>query len=148
MFSIFKRSKKNTKALEGLLHIFFFPSPSPFLDIKPLDFRDVSVSTKEKILLFSYGVIDNFLQANKVTAHESKEIMSDLEIFFEKNVGVSLGEFMDSDIYKRAFHDNELLELIKIGAKTYNDFASKEPAFGGQALTRLTSLVSIWEKMR
>lgn len=147
MFSIFKKSKKNKKFLEGLINTFFFPPLLPFGDIKPVDYKEVSVSTKEKILLFSYGIMDCFFQAARISEKEANEIMNDMDSFFEQNVGMSLIGFMGTDNYKKAFDDSELLKVIEIGGKTYSDFASEDKTRGGQSITRLTSLVSIWERV-
>ena len=146
MFSIFKKSNKNKEALESLLNTFFFPPLVPFGDIKPVDFKEVSVSTKEKILLFSYGVMDCFFQATTIKEQEANEIIDSLDSFFEQNVDMSLVGFMKTDNYKKAFDDSYLLEVIKTGASTYNDFASNDRTRGGQSITRLTSLVSMWEQ--
>ena len=131
MFSFFKKSKKSkdTKAVQGLLEVFYFPPPFPGVSYFPLE--SISDSTRTKVLLFSYGVYDAYCQASRVPNDEVLKIPFELDDFIRNALGLNFSEFLETDAYKSAFDSPDLLKVIEIGGKTYGDFASKDKKRGG-----------------
>lgn len=140
MFSFLKPKKSsNSEKVEYILKAFYFPPVLP--GEKPIAYKTLNPSTKTKVLLFSYGVVDAFCQASRLSNEDSQVLFQEIDSFFTRTLGESLLSFMASNTYKVAFENSDLLNMIKMGGETYGDFASGDNKRGGQAIPRLSSLV-------
>lgn len=146
MFSFFKKSKKSagSKAIQGVLEMFYFPPVVPSMSFSPLE--SIDHDTRTKVLLFSYGVCDAYCQASGLSRGQVNQISVELDDFIQSALSVSFSEFLKTETFRGAFEDPNLLDVIKLGGETYGDFASGDKSRGGAAITRLRSLVDIWAR--
>ncbi|GLQ06056.1 hypothetical protein [Sneathiella chinensis] len=146
MFSFFKKSKPkaDSEVIRGLLEILYF-SPSAGTFFQPIPIISLNKELRIKVLLFTYGFIDCYCQSSGKSNTEFSQIVNEVDDFILSTTGISLVEFVCSEEYRKAFKDPYLLKIIKIGGKTYNDFASKDEELGGQSIIRLRGLIDLWQ---
>lgn len=140
MFSFIKK-KKVKKKLSPIVDILISFYLAPF-DFR-IPFDTLSDNLKIKIMLFTYGVVDNYVQASKLSDSEVDRIFEEVDVFTKNTMNVSFLKFLKSQDYIKSFENASLLEIIKLGGKTYSDFASKKHA---TAVLVLSSFIAIWQE--
>lgn len=108
---------------------------------------NLELHRKIRVLLFFYGVIDHYCQANKLSKEQSDLVFLILDKRITTLVNQSLVELLNPTINKMIFADPFLLDIISVGGVSYSDFLCQDKKRGGIVLTRFGSLVCLWKNI-